>query len=85
MIVSGRAPKLAAMRRSSTKPRVTIAACALAPRPAPDDRAGGDRQHVLQRAAHLDAGQIVGGIAAELLGRQPPGKPFGPLASRAPR
>ena len=35
MMVSGRAPKLAAMRRSSTKPRVTIAACALAPSPAP--------------------------------------------------
>ena len=60
-----RAPKAAPMRRNSTKPRVTMAACALAPSPAPVTAPGGDRKDVLQRAADLDADEVAGRIAAE--------------------
>ena len=69
-----RAPKAAPMRRSSTKPRVTMAAWALAPSAGAGDDAGGDGQDVLQRAADLDADEIVGGIAAEMLRRQSGGE-----------
>ena len=59
-----------AMRRSSTKPRVTMRGLGAGAEPGAGDRAGGDGQDVLQRAADLDADEIVGRIAAEMLGRQ---------------
>ena len=68
--VSGRAPKLcgnAAQLDEAARHHGGLGAGA---EPGADDRAGGNRQHVLQRAADLDADQVVGRIAAEMLGRQ---------------
>ena len=60
-----------ASREISASPRVISAASALCPRPSPSTHAGRNRDDVLQRAADLDAGDVVarrraGGPAAEV-------------------
>ena len=54
-------------RASSAKPRVTSAAVALAPSLRPCDDAGRDREHVLCRAADLDAAHVGCVIGPERL------------------
>ena len=63
IIVSVLAPSARPKRTSSAKPRVVSAAAALAPSPRPVTMPDGDRQHVLGRAADLDAahvGRLIG-------------------------
>ncbi len=65
------APPSAADRRPvSASPRVISAARALWPKREPVARAGGDRQHVLHRAADLDAGDVVALVGAQRVAAQ---------------
>ena len=69
MKVSARAPSATPSRVISARPRVTSAARAFRPRqaharPSVAD-ADRDREHVLDRAADLDADQVVGGVDAQ--------------------
>ena len=65
MKVSRCAPSATPSRVISTRPRVISAMRVLAPKPSPSRQAGADGQHVLDRAAHLDAGDVGGGVGAE--------------------
>ena len=65
--VSRRPPIATASRDISARPRVTSAASALWPRPEALDHARGNRDHVLERAADLDADHVVGAVQAEAL------------------
>ncbi len=63
--VSACAPCASAKRVISAEPRVSSAARALSPRPAPDGDAAGDGDDVLQRAAQFDAGHIGAAVKAQ--------------------
>ena len=57
-------------RAISASPRVISAARALWPKPRPSASAGRDREHVLDRAADLDAGDVVGLVDAQRVAAQ---------------
>ena len=65
MKVSASAPRATPRRVISASPRVTSAARALRPRAHAVGDAGGDREHVLDRAADLDADRIGRGVDAQ--------------------
>ena len=65
--VRGFAPIATPRRVISARPRVVIAAFALSPEPERVDRAGDDRDDVLQRPGELDAKEVA--VAVEAQGR----------------
>ena len=78
--VSARAPLARPKRVISAKPREISAARAFWPSRAALDHAAGDGEHVLDRAADLGAGDVVGQIGPEA----GPGDARRPAARRAP-